>query len=82
MKNGEGRGGESRADFIHKLGVAWKECRESLYWLKIIHRAQLLAPTRLEGLIQEAGELSAILAASIKTAKRGRQQREGDEQTQ
>lgn len=28
----EARGAESRADFAHKLGVAWKEIRETLYW--------------------------------------------------
>src|SRR5262245_45042438 len=49
----EARGAESRADFIHKLGVSWKELRESLFWLRLIHRANLLKPSRLEGIIQE-----------------------------
>ena len=40
----EGRGGESRADFIHKLAVAWKEIRESRFWLRVIHRAELVSP--------------------------------------
>ena len=40
----EARGAESRADFIHKLGIAWKETRESLYWLKLIHRSALIKP--------------------------------------
>lgn len=31
----EARGGESRADFIHKLAVARKEIREALYWLRL-----------------------------------------------
>lgn len=35
----EARGGESRADFIHKLGVARKEIREALYWLRLRSRA-------------------------------------------
>jgi len=29
----EARGGESRADFVHKVSVARKEMREALYWL-------------------------------------------------
>src|SRR4051794_4751193 len=53
----EGRGAESRADFIHKIGVSWKEGKESLYWLKIIHRAELVAPPLVRGLLQEANEL-------------------------
>jgi four helix bundle protein len=67
----EARGAESKQDFVPKLGVAWKETRESWYWLKLIHRAKLLNPTRLEPLIKEAEELSAILGKSIRTAKGG-----------
>jgi four helix bundle protein len=66
----EARGGESRADFIHKVGVAWKEVRESCYWLRLVHRAQLLKPARLEPLIREGAELSAILGKSHITAKK------------
>ena len=32
----ESQSGESRADFVHKLGIAEKEARESLYWLRLI----------------------------------------------
>jgi len=38
----EARGAESRADFIHKLAVSWKETRESWFWLRVIHRAELV----------------------------------------
>jgi four helix bundle protein len=65
----EGRGAESRADFIHKLGVCWKETRESGYWLRLIHRSALVKPLRVADLIQDAGELSTILANSLKTAR-------------
>src|SRR5437879_4966283 len=54
----EARASESRADFINKVGVSWKEVRESWYWLRLIHRSQLIKPTRVENLIQEATELS------------------------
>jgi len=32
----EARGGESRADFVHKLGVATKEIREVCYWVELV----------------------------------------------
>jgi four helix bundle protein len=32
----EARNAESRADFIHKLGISQKECDESLYWLELL----------------------------------------------
>jgi four helix bundle protein len=66
----EARGGESLAEFVHKVGVAWKETRETCYWLRIVHPAELLKPARVEPLIKEGNELSAILAKSHATAKK------------
>src|SRR5512139_3470350 len=37
----EARCAESRADFVHKIKIAAKEMRESLYWLKLMRQAQL-----------------------------------------
>ena len=65
----EARGAESKADFIHKLGISWKEVRESIYWLKVIQRAELISPALLAPLIDEGRQLSAILAKSITTLK-------------
>jgi four helix bundle protein len=65
----EARGGESRADFIHKLGIAWKEMRESWYWLRVIYRSELIKPSLVEKLVQESDELSRILSRSQTTAK-------------
>src|SRR5438874_4803244 len=39
---GEARGAESRADFVHKLRVVLKELNETLIWLRVIQRSQLL----------------------------------------
>ncbi|MBI1830415.1 MAG: four helix bundle protein [Planctomycetes bacterium] len=68
----EARGAESRADFIHKLGVAWKETRETFYWLKLIHRSALIKPKLVESLLAETEAMSKILARSISTAKKNR----------
>jgi four helix bundle protein len=65
----EARGAESRADFIHKVGVANKEVREALYWLRLVQDAELGVTGDVAALIREANELVAILTASIKTAK-------------
>jgi four helix bundle protein len=66
----EARGAESRADFIHKLAVAWKESRESWFWLRVIHRSALIKPSRVGALMQEANELTAILSTSLVTARK------------
>ena len=65
----EARGAESLQDFIHKVGISWKEARETKYWLRLIQKAKLLPPDRIASLIQEAGEIAAILAKSQLTAK-------------
>src|SRR5262245_26646754 len=65
----EARGAESRADFVHKIGIATKEVRESLYWLKLIDRAELAPGHSMQRVIGEASELVAILTASGRTAR-------------
>jgi four helix bundle protein len=65
----EARGGESKQDFVHKLAVAWKEIRESWYWLRLIHRSELIKPTRMTKLLSESDELSRILSRSLQTAR-------------
>jgi len=65
----ESRGAESRADFIHKLGIALKEIKESRFWLKVIYHAKIMKPEQIEPLITECEELAAIISKSIITAK-------------
>ncbi len=67
----EARGAESPADFVHKVRIALKEVRETRYWLRLILRAKLVdRPHELRPLVDECGELIAILTASARTARR------------
>lgn len=71
----EGRAAESRADFIHKLRVAAKELRETIFWLGLVQRSEFLPSSAAEPLIaltSEANELVAILMASARTARSNR----------
>ncbi|MCK4352692.1 four helix bundle protein [candidate division WOR-3 bacterium] len=65
----EACGAESRSDFIHKMGIVLKELRESLYWLRLIEKSSLISKETLTPLLQEAKELSNIIAKSIITVK-------------
>ena len=65
----EGCAAESRADFVHKLGIALKELKETLGWLRFIIISNLLPESRITSLQGEARELSKILGRSIVTAK-------------
>jgi four helix bundle protein len=68
---GEARGAESKADFVHKLGVGLKELNETSIWLRIIDRSQLLKRELLLEIIGECRELCRIFTSSLKTAKGG-----------
>ena len=59
----------SRAEFIAKLGIALEEADESQYWLELIADMKLLSVSQVSGAAAEAGEVVAMLVASIKTAK-------------
>jgi four helix bundle protein len=66
----EARGAESTKDFVHKLKICLKELNESKVWLTIIARSEMQPPSKLENITQECGELSRIINASIKTARK------------
>jgi four helix bundle protein len=66
----EARAAESRNDFVHKLGVALKELRESRVWILMSIRCGLLSESRLVPLGDECHQLINILSKSIVTAKR------------
>jgi four helix bundle protein len=58
----------SKKEFIAKLGVDEEEADETQLWLDLIEAAGLVESGRLKSLQQEAKELTAIIAASRKTA--------------
>jgi len=70
--HGELQGAESRKDFIHKLGICLKEIREARRWLRLIHRVPLVAPAKVEPLLNETEALIKIFSASIRTAEKNR----------
>src|SRR5205814_10695757 len=68
--HGEVQAAESRKDFIHKLGVCFKELKEVRRWLRFIARVELVPAKRLRPLLIENEELIRILATSIRTAEK------------
>lgn len=60
---------KSDADFIYKIEIVLEEADESHYWLEVSKDAELTKGVELNRLIREANELTAIFAATDKTAK-------------
>jgi four helix bundle protein len=63
---------ESKKDFIHKLGIALKELRETQIWLRLIVKTELLPLPRLTEVIDECEQLNNIIGRSLVTAKSNR----------
>ncbi len=58
----------SKADFVSKLGIAEEEADEAGMWMELLIEGGIVPKRRLEQLLKEAGELTAMLVASRKTA--------------
>ena len=70
----EARGAESRADFIHKLGIVQKELNETSVWLRIL--------LKTVAVLTENQELCRIVGASVRTAKAGMRVRKFGERSE
>jgi four helix bundle protein len=62
------RRSRSGREFVARIGVVVEEADETVYWLEVL-RGSSTAVQESEALLQEARELRAIFAASLKTAK-------------
>ena len=61
------------AEFVSKIESGLQELEETAYWLELLSDSGVLPAKRLAALQQEADELTAILASSAITAKKGKQ---------
>jgi four helix bundle protein len=62
--------GRSRAEFSAKLGTVAEEADESLYWLELISEGELLPRKKIDDLLNEANELTAIFTAARRTSSK------------
>ena len=60
----------SRADFSSKLGIVEEEADETQFWIEMLMESGFVKEKRLESLLKEVKEITAIIAASRITLKR------------
>ncbi|MBX2933535.1 MAG: four helix bundle protein [Ferruginibacter sp.] len=60
---------ESKKDFIHKLGIAGKEVRETGYWLNLLKDSDYITKENFIQLNKDCEELARILNSIILTTK-------------
>ncbi len=64
----EAIGGHSKKDFIAKMVIAFKEARETRYWLRLLDRSQLVKHD-YKPYLNEIQDIINILTAIIKSSK-------------
>jgi len=65
----EADGALSKKDFINKMGIARREAKESIYWLRLMV-GRYIEEERISSDIKEANEIKNILSAIIDNTKR------------
>jgi four helix bundle protein len=59
----------SRAEFISKVGIVLEEADETVYWLELLLEANIFPKSKIESLLTEANELTAIFVTALRTSK-------------
>lgn len=66
----EATGGSSRKDFTNKMNIAYKEARETKYWLRLLKDSEILKSELVESLLIDCDELLRILFSIINTSRK------------
>jgi four helix bundle protein len=57
----ESIGGQTEKDFFAKLTIAYKEARETVYWLKLLQTTEYLSEQEATSLLYNAEEICKII---------------------
>lgn len=59
----------SRKDFLSKVYISLKECRETLYWIKLIYEIEILTKYQYESIYNDCEELMKMLVSITKKTR-------------
>jgi four helix bundle protein len=65
----EAIGGISKADFNAKIGISYRQARETRYWLKLLYATDYLNEREFNSLMVDVEEILKILGSILKTSK-------------
>jgi four helix bundle protein len=70
----EAHGGISKSDFSSKISIAYKEAKESMYWLRLIYATDYLDEKLYKSLLDDCEELCRILFSILKVTRISKKQ--------
>jgi len=59
----------SKADFVARMGIAFKEARETHFWLRLLRDSGYLSTAQAESMLQVLDEILRIISSIIVTSK-------------
>jgi four helix bundle protein len=65
----EAMGGQSKADFVSKISIAYKEARETKYWIRLLNATDYFDNTQAKSLLDDLEELLKIIGKIQITSK-------------
>ena len=65
----ESVGGLSRKDFLAKIGVSYREARETRFWLRLLKDTNYISAEQSENMLEDLEEIIRIITAIQKTTK-------------
>ena len=66
----ESIGGQSDRDFVSKVAIAYKEARETVYWIRLLLATDYINREQADSLLVDADEICKILAQIQITVKK------------
>jgi four helix bundle protein len=66
----EAIGAQSKKDFITKISISYKECRETSYWIKLLYKSNYLDMNLFHSLLLDCHELAKIITKILNTSKK------------
>ena len=66
----EALGAQSKADFICKLAIAYKEARETNYWIRILRDSKYITEKQATSILTDIDEILKIIAKIQITLKK------------
>jgi len=62
-------GGLSQKDFLAKLGVSYREARETRFWLRVLRDTDYISQEQRDSMLEDLEEIIRIITAIQKTTK-------------
>jgi four helix bundle protein len=66
----EAKSSQSTKDYVHKLSIALKECRESEGWIKLLHRENLINQEQFQDINKDLRKVGGALYSIIHAMKK------------